>query len=83
VTGTAAVPKYYFDIYGVRGGRRDEAGEELPNNEAAWREGTRAAGELLKDIDGKFRPGEDWVLEVTDEHRKPLYTINISAKESK
>jgi hypothetical protein len=57
--------------------------KELPNNEAAWREATIIAGELFKDIDGKFRPGQQWALEVTDENRKSLYTIRISAQELK
>ena len=61
----------------------DEEGDELPDNEAAWREATVIVGELFKNIDGKFRPGEEWALEVTDEQRKPLYMIRISAQEMK
>jgi hypothetical protein len=41
---------------------------------------TLTAGEVFKDIDGKFRPDQEWSLEVTDERRKPLYSINISAR---
>jgi hypothetical protein len=74
--------RYFFNIHGA-GARSDEQGEELPNNEAAWREATIIAGELFKDIDGKFRPGQQWALEVTDENRKSLYTIRISAQELK
>jgi hypothetical protein len=61
----------------------DGIGEELPNDEAAWKEGTLIAGELFKDIDGKFQPGQEWSLEVTDEARKPLYLIRISAEKMK
>jgi hypothetical protein len=28
------------------------------------------AGELFKDIDGKFRPGQEWMSEVTDAVRR-------------
>ncbi|WP_375304966.1 hypothetical protein WI560_22820 [Bradyrhizobium sp. A11] len=73
------MPKYFFNVHNVQPST-DQAGEELPDDEAAWREATRFAGELFKDIDGKFRPGEDWRLEVMTEARKPLYQIYISAK---
>jgi len=43
---------------------------------------TIIAGELLRDIDGKLRPGQDLQLEVTDEFRNRLYMIRISAEES-
>jgi hypothetical protein len=74
--------RYFFNINGVRLSL-DEEGEELPDDEAAWQEATIIAGELFKHIDGKFRPGEDWALEVTDDQRKPLYTIQISARVTK
>jgi hypothetical protein len=56
-------------------------GEEMPNGNAAWHEAALIAGELFKDIDGKFRPGQKWSLEVTDEHRNPFYFIRVSAEE--
>jgi hypothetical protein len=76
------MPRYYFHLLGKHGSP-DDHGEELPDNEAAWKEATKVAGELFKDIDGKFRPGEEWALEVTDENRTPLYTIHIDATEMK
>jgi hypothetical protein len=41
------------------------------------------AGELFKEIDGKFRPGQEWSLEVTDRQRQPLYVIVISGRKAK
>jgi hypothetical protein len=32
-------------------------------------------------MDGKFQPGQEWRLEVTDERRNPLYVIRLSAEE--
>jgi hypothetical protein len=34
---------------------------------------------LLKDIDGKYRPGAAWSLEVTDEAGKPIFFITVSS----
>jgi hypothetical protein len=72
--------RYFFNI---RTGESvsDQVGEELPNDEAAWKEATMIAGEVFKDIDGKFRPGEEWSLEVTDERRDSLYLIRVIGEE--
>jgi hypothetical protein len=72
--------RYFFNVH-HEDSRPDMEGEELPDDETAWREATIIAGELFKDIDGKFRPGHEWSLEVTDERRNPLYFIRVSAEE--
>jgi hypothetical protein len=74
------MPRYFFNIQ-HEGSGPDVEGEELPNDEAAWLEATLIAGELFKKIDGKFRPGQEWSVEVTDERRNPLYFIRVSAEE--
>jgi hypothetical protein len=71
--------RYFFNIH-HQGSDSDMVGEELANDETAWLEATRMAGELFKDIDGKFKPGDEWSLEVTDERRNPLYFIRVSAE---
>jgi hypothetical protein len=58
----------------------NEVGEELPNDEAAWREATTTAGEIFKNVDGKMRPGQEWELDVTDQNRNPLFLIHITTK---
>ena len=79
-----AMPKYYFNVHNVtHRSRPDAIGEELRDDESAWKEATIIAGELFKDIDGQFRPGQEWSLEVADEQRRPLYVIVISAKKMK
>jgi hypothetical protein len=61
--------------------RLDTEGEELPNNEAAWRWATIVAGELFRNMDGRLQPGQEWRLEVTDERRNPLYILRVYAEE--
>jgi hypothetical protein len=41
------------------------------------------AGEIFKDVDGAFRPGQEWKLEVQDEQRRPLFSIHVTSKELK
>jgi hypothetical protein len=72
--------RYFFNVRGERSGP-DWVGEDLPDDEAAWKEATVIAGDVFKDFDGKFRPGQDWSLEVTDERRNPLYFIRVIAEE--
>ena len=72
------MPRYFFNVYHDRA-ELDEEGEELPDMQAAWREATMTAGQIIQDLDGKLRPGKDWRLEVTDEFANPLYVIHVSA----
>ena len=87
--GTAKALRH-FDLHGeirfhIRHGTRaalDEEGEELPNDETAWHEATIIAGELFRDIDGKFRPDQEWAW------RSPTTSANLcirlgSAKQMK
>jgi hypothetical protein len=73
------MPRYYLNVHNVKPSV-DHEGAERPDDEAAWRQATLTAGELFKDIDGQFRPDQECSLEVTDERRKPIYLIHISAR---
>ena len=75
------MPRYFFNVYHERFDP-DEVGEELPDRQAAWDEATKTAGQILQDLNGRFEPGSDWRMEVTDEFANPLYLIRISAKSS-
>jgi hypothetical protein len=76
------MPKYFFNVHHERS-VTDEEGEELPDRHEAWRAATQAAGQMIKEIDGKLVPGREWRLEVTDEFRNPLYVIHVSAEKPK
>ncbi|MHB0784446.1 DUF6894 family protein [Bradyrhizobium sp. 5.13L] len=73
------MPKYFFHVHSAKPSH-DEVGEDLPDDETAWRAATRFAGEVMRDINGKFRPGQDWSLEVMNEARKPIYFITIGSR---
>jgi uncharacterized protein DUF6894 len=73
------MPRYFFNVhYGDPS--LDPRGEDLPDDKAAWHEATLVAGEMFKDIDGKFQPGRHWNLEVTNEKGEPLYLIRVSGE---
>ncbi|WP_247285911.1 MULTISPECIES: hypothetical protein [unclassified Bradyrhizobium] len=55
----------------------------MPDDEAAWKEATSFTGAVFKGLDGKFRPGEQWSVEVTDEAGKPVFFISIGSRKMK
>jgi nitrate reductase beta subunit len=73
------MPRYFFNVY-HQATHVDRDGEELPDKEEAWAEATRIAGGMIRDIDGKLRPGQDWRMEVTDEFANPLWEIRVVAQ---
>jgi hypothetical protein len=52
------MPRYFFNVYHDKA-ELDREGEELPDMQAAWREATVTAGQIIQDLDGKLRPGKD------------------------
>ena len=41
------------------------------------------AGEMIKDIEGKLRPGHDWKLEVEDEFKNVIWALHVKAEQPK
>ena len=74
--------RYFFNVHNVEPSV-DTEGEELPDDEAAWKHATMFAGDLFKDIDGRFQPGQQWSIEVTDEARRPIFFISIGSRKMK
>lgn len=73
------MPRYFFHVRDVDPSI-DSVGEELPDDEAAWKEATWFAGAVCQDITGKFRPGEEWSVEVINEAGRPIYFIVIGSR---
>jgi hypothetical protein len=67
----------------VAGLHIDHDGEEFADKFAAWAEATRMAGEIIKDIDGRLRPGHDWKLEVEDEFKNVIWALHVKAEQPK
>jgi hypothetical protein len=74
------MPRYFFNVYHARS-NVDSEGEEFPDMRAAFREATRTAGEVLRDLDTALTPGQDWRLEVTDEFKKVIYVIRVNTEQ--
>lgn len=57
----------------------DEEGTVLPDLEAARKLAVRFAGDLLRDLGRDLEDGEDWKIDVADEHGLILFTILLAA----
>jgi uncharacterized protein DUF6894 len=68
------MPRYFFNVFHETS-NIDTVGEELPDDETAWREATVITGELVRELSGRFRPGQQWRMEVMDEAKELLYLI--------
>jgi hypothetical protein len=69
------MPRYFFCINHDVDSSNDD-GLEFPDDTAAWNAATRAAGEMLRDMN--FRPGDHWQMEVKDDRERMLFQILIS-----
>jgi len=76
------MPHYFFDVF-YDTDHPDQDGQILPDDDAAWREGTKVPAELLADLDGDLEPGEHWRLEVTDAAKNKLYVIRFNSERVK
>jgi hypothetical protein len=67
------MPRYFFHIDGRRA-HRDQVGEELRDDDAAWDASVRA----LRELEYDFNPGEDWQLRVCHDEL-PVFIIKVSS----
>lgn len=73
------MPRYFFNLYDGSV-HVDDVGEELDDASAALAQATVMAGDTLRDMEGRLRPGEELRLELTDEFSDPLYVIRVSVE---
>jgi len=73
------MPRYFFHIHHERH-EHDEVGAELADRRVAWREATKAAGQILQGLDGRLTPQRDWTMEETDEFAN-TFRLHVSEEE--
>lgn len=71
------MPRYFFHIDSERA-HRDEVGEDLLHEEAAWQSSVR----MLRDLEHGFRPGHAWRLEVCS-NEAPIFVISVKSSRVK
>jgi hypothetical protein len=55
-------------------------GIELQDDEAAWKEATTACGEMIRDLDGKLKSGQQWRMVVKRESGDVVFRLSFSAE---
>jgi hypothetical protein len=71
------VPRFHFKTVHGAESHDDPEGMELKDLRAAWKEATRATGEILKLIDGSLEPEREWRMDVTDEAGRALFSLRL------
>jgi hypothetical protein len=75
------MPLFFFEveIEGVAQGA-PQSPIELRDLDHAWDEGVLAAADLLREIDGRFKPGISISVLIQDEGRNTLRTITVQGR---
>lgn len=70
------MPLFFFQI--THDAESFPQGElDLPHRNAAWEQATVTAGEMLRDLGGRFRLGAEWRMDVADNSRKTIFCLRI------
>ena len=72
------MPRYFFDIHQDAKSYRDDIGHELPDLDAARKEAMRALPEIAYDEIAKDGDRQTFVVLVTGEDGRPLYSATLS-----
>jgi len=72
------MPRFFFNIDSER---PDTEGVELADSKKARGEAIRAAGEMLRDIEGHLT-AKDWVMVVKDEGGEFVLELRFSVREA-
>jgi hypothetical protein len=77
----SAPDTYFFHIIlnGSPSGQSD--GLLFPDKAAAWREASMSCGEIIREMDGKIKPGCNWQMEVSDHAGHAIYRFTFKAEE--
>jgi hypothetical protein len=73
------VPRYFFHVHDSVD-MIDQDGTEFSNREEARAEAVVVAGEMLRDVGGRFWNSPDWRIWVTDEAGQTVCALNFSAE---
>ncbi|MCK1394998.1 hypothetical protein [Bradyrhizobium sp. 1] len=74
------MPRFFFVVVDGRNMEVQNDGLELPDRDAAWVEATTACGELLRDLDGKLKPGDQWCMKVRDASATDIYLLEFKTR---
>jgi hypothetical protein len=75
------MPRYFFTVLDGHRSELKNEGLELADHRAAWAEATVACGELLRDLDGRLKPGDRWSMQVQDASGADLYLLEFRTQQ--
>jgi hypothetical protein len=76
----SAMPRYFFTVLDGHKSELKNEGLDLQDDDAAWVEATMACGELLRELNGKLKPGDHWSMQVKDASGNDLYLLEFKTR---
>jgi hypothetical protein len=74
------MPRYLFNVFcDSEAPYLDDIGDELPNDEAAWRSALISAGQSIRDLTRRFPRHGTWRMEVLDARGNLLFSLYFRA----
>jgi hypothetical protein len=74
------MPRYFFNVFcESEAPYLDDIGDELPNDEAAWRSALISAGQSIRDLTRRFPRHGTWRMEVLDARGNLLFSLYFRA----
>jgi hypothetical protein len=75
------MPRYFFTVLDGKRSELKNEGVELADHQAAWVEATVSCGELLRDLDGRLKPGDKWSMQVKDASGAEIYLLEFRTQQ--
>ena len=72
-----AMPIFFFRVRHGDDACVSTDGAEFADHNAAWKEMTGVCGDMIADISRKLPENAEWLMELLDESRKPLFRIRL------
>jgi hypothetical protein len=69
---------YYLQI--GAGSSGSHAAFELVDRDKVWTEMTSVCGDLIRDASRNLRENTEWIMELLDETKKPMFRIRLVAE---
>ena len=74
------MPLYFFRIKNGRYSGSSDQGTECADRNAAWKELTSVAADMVSGISRKLAENSEWQMEMLDEKKEPVFRIRIVAE---
>jgi hypothetical protein len=74
------MPRYFFSVSNGERTTLHSDGIDLPDMPSVWIEATKSTGEILRDLNHAIHAGAELRMDVSNEARKPVFSLRVIAE---